>query len=120
MTDCPAQSQRSVAQQFRLLQTIETAELVRAEGFGCVRSKTPPQIDEKRKLLMALDIARGMHYLHTCKPPIVHRDLKTPNLLVDKDWTIKVADFGETFAPLLAAPHTCPMYMGDNIYANSA
>lgn len=53
------------------------------------RSKSPVQIDEKRRLLMALDIARGMHYLHTCRPPIVHCDLKTPNLLVDKDFTIK-------------------------------
>lgn len=36
----------------------------------------------------------GMWYLHSFRPPIIHRDLKTPNLLVDKDWTIKVCDFG--------------------------
>lgn len=35
----------------------------------------------------------GMHYLHTCRPMIVHRDLKSPNLLVDRDWTVKVCDF---------------------------
>ena len=38
---------------------------------------------------MATDTARGMNYLHSCKPPIIHRDLKSPNLLVDKDFTIK-------------------------------
>ncbi|RZC89072.1 hypothetical protein C5167_030763 [Papaver somniferum] len=37
---------------------------------------------------MALDIARGMSYLHLCNPPIVHRDLKSSNLLVDKNWTV--------------------------------
>ena len=51
-----------------------------------------PQIplDARRKVRMALDVAKGMNYLHSCRPPIVHRDLKSPNLLVDKDFTIKV------------------------------
>ncbi|CAN6478650.1 unnamed protein product [Victoria cruziana] len=43
---------------------------------------------------MALDVARGMNYLHKCSPIIVHRDLKSPNLLVDKNWVVKVCDFG--------------------------
>ncbi|KAI7752464.1 hypothetical protein M8C21_019393, partial [Ambrosia artemisiifolia] len=32
--------------------------------------------------------ARGMNYLHNCTPVIVHRDLKSPNLLVDKNWVV--------------------------------
>ncbi|XP_031493013.1 probable serine/threonine-protein kinase SIS8 isoform X1 [Nymphaea colorata] len=52
------------------------------------------QIDERRRLRMALDVARGMNYLHKCSPVIVHRDLKSPNLLVDKNWVVKVCDFG--------------------------
>ncbi|XP_070038634.1 putative serine/threonine-protein kinase SIS8 [Nicotiana tabacum] len=52
------------------------------------------QIDEKRRMRMALDVAKGMNYLHTSNPVIVHRDLKTPNLLVDKNWVVKVCDFG--------------------------
>ncbi|CAI9784860.1 unnamed protein product [Fraxinus pennsylvanica] len=52
------------------------------------------QIDEKRRIRMALDVAKGMNYLHTSQPIIVHRDLKTPNLLVDKNWVVKVCDFG--------------------------
>ncbi|KAF2287005.1 hypothetical protein GH714_036913 [Hevea brasiliensis] len=53
-----------------------------------------PQLDEKRRMRMALDVAKGMNYLHTSHPPIVHRDLKSPNLLVDKNWIVKVCDFG--------------------------
>ncbi|KAJ0667744.1 putative protein kinase TKL-CTR1-DRK-2 family [Helianthus annuus] len=47
-----------------------------------------------RRLHMALDVAKGMNYLHTSNPMIVHRDLKTPNLLVDRNWVVKVCDFG--------------------------
>ncbi|CAM6019611.1 unnamed protein product [Sphagnum balticum] len=52
------------------------------------------ELDEKRRLRMALDVAKGMNYLHRSSPPVVHRDLKSPNLLVDKNWTVKVGDFG--------------------------
>ncbi|XP_021754142.1 probable tyrosine-protein kinase DDB_G0283397 [Chenopodium quinoa] len=51
-------------------------------------------LDLKRRLRMALDVARGMNYLHHRNPPIVHRDLKSSNLLVDKNWNVKVGDFG--------------------------
>ncbi|MFS7943618.1 putative protein kinase TKL-CTR1-DRK-2 family [Helianthus anomalus] len=56
--------------------------------------RTNVQLDEKRRMRMALDVAKGMNYLHTSNPVIVHRDLKTPNLLVDKNWVVKVCDFG--------------------------
>ena len=47
-----------------------------------------------KKLKMACDVARGMHYLHTSSPPIIHGDLKSPNLLLDANYTVKVCDFG--------------------------
>lgn len=37
--------------------------------------------------------ARGMNCLHASTPTIVHRDLKSPNLLVDKNWNVKVYDW---------------------------
>ena len=45
-------------------------------------------------MTMALDIGRGMEYLHGRTPSVIHRDLKTPNLLVDHDQRIKITDFG--------------------------
>ncbi|KAH9330207.1 hypothetical protein KI387_002315, partial [Taxus chinensis] len=48
-----------------------------------------------KALKLALDIARGMNYLHENKPaPIIHRDLKPPNILRDDSGKLKVADFG--------------------------
>ncbi|CAN1846064.1 Serine/threonine-protein kinase STY13 [Linum perenne] len=41
---------------------------------------------------MALDMARGLSYLHSQK--VVHRDVKTENMLLDKTRTVKIADFG--------------------------
>lgn len=37
--------------------------------------------------------AKGINYLHCLRPPILHWDLKTPNLLVDKNWAVKVCHF---------------------------
>uniref|UniRef100_A0A2P2L5V9 non-specific serine/threonine protein kinase n=2 Tax=Rhizophora mucronata TaxID=61149 RepID=A0A2P2L5V9_RHIMU len=47
-------------------------------------------LDERLRLNMAYDVAKGMNHLHQLRPPIVHRDLKSPNLLVDSTYTVKV------------------------------
>eukprot|EP01105_Mastigella_eilhardi_P007948 TRINITY_DN1967_c0_g1_i2.p1 TRINITY_DN1967_c0_g1~~TRINITY_DN1967_c0_g1_i2.p1 ORF type:complete len:618 (-),score=129.83 TRINITY_DN1967_c0_g1_i2:34-1887(-) len=43
---------------------------------------------------MLIDAASGCLYLHSCTPPIIHRDLKSHNLLVSEMWRVKVSDFG--------------------------
>uniref|UniRef100_A0A7N0TSM1 non-specific serine/threonine protein kinase n=1 Tax=Kalanchoe fedtschenkoi TaxID=63787 RepID=A0A7N0TSM1_KALFE len=56
--------------------------------------KSASKLDWRRRVSVAMDIARGMNYLHRCNPPVIHRDLKSSNLLVDRNWTVKVGDFG--------------------------
>jgi GTPase SAR1 family protein len=53
----------------------------------------------EEKMSLAMDVARGMQFIHSTKPPIVHRDLKSPNVLLthraDKPYpSAKIADFG--------------------------
>ena len=50
--------------------------------------------DDKKRL--ALETCRALTYLHAFDPPILHRDLKSLNLLVDEFYRIKLADFGWT------------------------
>eukprot|EP01103_Thecamoeba_quadrilineata_P014415 TRINITY_DN4300_c0_g1_i2.p1 TRINITY_DN4300_c0_g1~~TRINITY_DN4300_c0_g1_i2.p1 ORF type:complete len:640 (+),score=138.51 TRINITY_DN4300_c0_g1_i2:12-1931(+) len=45
-------------------------------------------------LRMALQSAQGLNYLHLSNPPIIHRDLKSANLLVDMNYNVKICDFG--------------------------
>merc|ERR1711998_737569 len=41
-----------------------------------------------------MEMAKGVRYLHTRKPPIIHRDLKAENILLTDFLACKVADFG--------------------------
>ncbi|XVE97364.1 hypothetical protein REPUB_Repub03eG0013400 [Reevesia pubescens] len=48
-----------------------------------------------RRMKIALDTARGLEYLHEhCNPPVIHRDLKSSNILLDSDFNAKISDFG--------------------------
>jgi serine/threonine protein kinase len=59
-------------------------------------SGRPPPIPLtwQRRVWIALGIARALEYLHGLTPQMIHRDLKTPNVLLDDRDNAKVADFG--------------------------
>ncbi|XP_010914741.1 probable LRR receptor-like serine/threonine-protein kinase At1g05700 [Elaeis guineensis] len=49
----------------------------------------------RERLQIALESAQGLEYLHTgCRPTIVHRDVKTSNILLNHNLEAKIADFG--------------------------
>jgi len=73
-----------------------------------------------------LDVSEALHYMHSLKPPIVHRDLASKNVLLTKSLHAKIADLGlaKVFprgamyatavpgTPVYAAPETYPKKSG--------
>uniref|UniRef100_G3VUG8 Serine/threonine-protein kinase TNNI3K n=1 Tax=Sarcophilus harrisii TaxID=9305 RepID=G3VUG8_SARHA len=57
-------------------------------------------LDLQSKLIIAVDVAKGMEYLHNLTQPIIHRDLNSHNILLYEDGHAVVADFGgKAFLP---------------------
>ncbi|KAL0710372.1 hypothetical protein Bca4012_017350 [Brassica carinata] len=56
--------------------------------------KAPELMEWSRRFLVAVDIARGIEHLHGLDPPVIHGDLKPSNVLLDRGFNAKIADFG--------------------------
>lgn len=52
------------------------------------------QLTWPRTVAIARDVAQGMLYLHSNNPPVLHRDLKSQNILLSAHWKGKICDFG--------------------------
>jgi serine/threonine protein kinase len=57
-------------------------------------NRTVVKFDWALVIKLSIEAATAINALHSWKPPIIHRDLKPQNLLVDQNWSVKVADLG--------------------------
>ncbi|MEW5300242.1 MAG: hypothetical protein WDW36_003184 [Sanguina aurantia] len=77
-------------QELAILSRLSHPNIVQLFG-GCMQPPRAFLMPLHQILAIAVDVARGLAYLH---PSIVHRDLKPANILLDREGTAKISDFG--------------------------
>ncbi|XP_031095899.1 PTI1-like tyrosine-protein kinase 1 isoform X2 [Ipomoea triloba] len=72
---------------------------------GVQGSQPGPTLDWMQRVRIAVEAARGLEYLHEkVQPPVIHRDIRSSNILLFEDFSAKIADFNlSNQAPDMAA-----------------
>ncbi|KAJ9562970.1 hypothetical protein OSB04_008130 [Centaurea solstitialis] len=78
----------------------------------------PSNLDWETRLRIALEAAKGLEYLHErVSPPVIHRDFKSSNILLDNGFHAKVSDFGlAKLGPSRAGGHVSTRVLGTQGY----
>ncbi|KAL8144545.1 hypothetical protein V2J09_017577 [Rumex salicifolius] len=72
------------------------------------------------RVYIALDVARGLEYLHDgAAPPVIHRDIKSSNILLDQSMRARVADFGLSREEMDAG-HANPEYISTRTFTKKS
>nr|XP_029145262.1 receptor-like serine/threonine-protein kinase At4g25390 [Arachis hypogaea] len=59
-----------------------------------LRRKSPELVRWQTRFSVALGVVRGLQFLHSCNPPVIHDDIKPINVLLDWSFAAKIGDFG--------------------------
>eukprot|EP01127_Copromyxa_protea_P012244 TRINITY_DN3172_c0_g1_i15.p1 TRINITY_DN3172_c0_g1~~TRINITY_DN3172_c0_g1_i15.p1 ORF type:complete len:1850 (+),score=271.92 TRINITY_DN3172_c0_g1_i15:16-5565(+) len=90
-------------------------ELLEGGSLGDLVISHTATLSWQQRLLIARDVGKGLRYMHECKPPIVHLDMKCQNVMLVStdplDMVCKIVDFGTSrvvTTPFLTEP--CPVF----------
>ncbi|XP_023661595.1 mitogen-activated protein kinase kinase kinase 20 isoform X3 [Paramormyrops kingsleyae] len=93
-------SHRNIIQFYGAIQeapnyAIVTEYASRGSLYEYLSSIESEQMDIRQIMTWAMEIAKGMHYLHSEAPiKVIHRDLKSRNVVMTADKVLKICDFG--------------------------